>query len=98
VAEPVHFLAPALVNVAYEFGEALSLSDRREAGVGHVLVVLVKEHLAMRGRLVELDPHWHPHRLTLDELTAWREYAATPDGSVPDAWPRYDPDPTDGRA
>jgi hypothetical protein len=98
VAEPVHFLAPALVNVAYEFGEALGGSELREATVGKVVVALVREHIAMRRRLVELDPRWHPHRLSLDELTAWREYATSSDGAQPGAWPRYDPTPTDGRA
>jgi hypothetical protein len=89
-------MAPALLNVAYEFGEALSGSELREATVGKVVVALVREHIAMRRRLDELDPRWHPYRLTLDELTDWRAFATSDDGHEPDAWPRYDPTPNPG--
>ena len=91
--EPVHFLAPAMLNVAYEFGSALATSGRAEASVGSVIVVLVKEHLAMRQRLSVVDPKWHPHRIPLDELVAWVDFATSEAGLQPDAWPSYDPNP-----
>lgn len=98
MSEPVHFLAPALLNVAYEFGEALSGSELAEATVGKVLVAIVQEHIVLRARLGHVDPHWHPHRMTLDELTDWRAFATSDEGAQPDGWPRYDPTPTDGGA